>query len=68
MAGWRVVKLNGLDIRACGLVDTKIKYSRICNRITKVRKVSVNQSLSPSNARKRLFEAMHKHHITLRMM
>ena len=48
-------------------MDTKVKCSRTCNRIAKVRKVSVNQSQGPSNARNRSFEGMHKRHTTFRM-
>ena len=67
MAGWRVVLVNGLDIRARGLVDAKVKRGVTCHRIPKIREVSVNKGQNSTNARNRAFETINDCHVTFRM-
>ena len=59
--------MNGLNIRARGLVDAKVKSGVTCHRIPKIREVSVNKGQSPTNARNRAFETINNCHVTFRM-
>ena len=59
--------MNGLDIRARGLVDAKVKSGVTRHRIPKIREVSVNKGQSPPNARYRAFETINDCHVTFRM-